>query len=128
MGAKFGKTLVMNRCVKYFISIYKLSKSSFINGWRSTSEESLKTVKELFNCIIRDTDEWKELLKALFFGVEIRAPKAQLKRKSPKTSHDGAASILEHPVSIEMFLDCIPRFLRSTSPPIIEGAFAQFIY
>ena len=89
----------MNRCVKFFISINKLSKPSFNNGWRNTSEESRNTVKELFNCIIRDTDEWKELLKALFFGVEIRAPKAQLKRKSPETSHDGAASILEHPVA-----------------------------
>ena len=55
-GAKFGKTLVMNRCVKYFISINKLSKTSFNNGWRSTSEESRNTVKELFNCITRDTD------------------------------------------------------------------------
>ena len=27
-GAKFGKTLVMHRCVKYFISIDKLSKTS----------------------------------------------------------------------------------------------------
>ena len=56
-GAKFGKTLVMNRCVKYFISVNKLSKSSFNYGWRSTSEESRNTVKELFNCITRDTDE-----------------------------------------------------------------------
>ena len=55
-GAKFGKTSVMNRCVKYFISINKLSKTSFNNGWRSTSEESRNTVKELFNCITRDTD------------------------------------------------------------------------
>ena len=53
MGAKFGKTLVMNRCVKYFISIYKLSKSSFNNGWRSTSEDSRNKIKELFNCIAR---------------------------------------------------------------------------
>ena len=98
-GAKFGKTLVINRCVKFFISINKLSKPSFNNGWRSTSEESRNTVEELFNCITRDTDEWKALLKALFFGVEIRAPKAQLKRKSPETSHDGAASILEQPLA-----------------------------
>ena len=98
-GAKFGKTLVMNRCVKYFISVNKLSKSSFNYGWRSTSEESRNTVKELFNCITRDTDEWKELLKALFFGVEIRPPKAQLKRKSPEASNDGAAINLEQPVA-----------------------------
>ena len=53
MGAKFGKTLVMNRCVKYFIWIYKLSKSSFNNGWRSTSEDSRNKIKELFNCTAR---------------------------------------------------------------------------
>ena len=59
----------MNRCVKYFISTNKMSKTSFNGGWRSTSEESRNKVKELFNCVTLDADEWKELLKALFFGV-----------------------------------------------------------
>ena len=43
-GAKFGKTLVMNRCVKYFISTNKMSKTSFNGGWRSTSEQSQNKV------------------------------------------------------------------------------------
>ena len=54
-------------------------------------------------------------MKALFFGVEIRAPKAQLKRKSPETSHDSAASILEHPVA--RFCDRVALLARAFVDP-----------
>ena len=44
------------------ITIYKTISTS-------KTEESRNTVKELFNCVTRDTDDWNELLNLLFFGV-----------------------------------------------------------
>ena len=70
----------MNRCVKYFITKNKLSKECSNVGWKSASEDMITKVSEVFSSVLRGTDEWREIIKVIFQGVEMTA-KQSSKRK-----------------------------------------------
>ena len=76
-GGTFGKTLVMNRVVKFFIGKSKLPKECNI-GWKSATEDMLSRVDEAFDRIVVGSTEWKDIFRTILKGVDVKIPKAAI--------------------------------------------------
>ena len=77
-GGTFGKTLVINRVVKFFIGKSKLPKVCSSIGWKSATEDMLSKVDEAFDRIVVGSTEWKDIFRTILKGVHVKIPKAAI--------------------------------------------------
>ena len=128
-GGIFGRSIVMNRVIRYYMTNKKLKQSKV--KFRNADDDFITEVKHLFASTVKETQDWRNLMKVILQGVDLPkvpvlkaatiAKEAPVERESDVDRVSLLACALTDKLLAEYWIDLAEPIPSGIRPAVLDG-------